>query len=728
MTEAAAEAIAERIARLERLALPAERLAAVRRLGRTIASGSQAIDCFQRLLAIPVEGPRFALEFLARRKRSPASSLVLLAAPHLQERSAPLGLRLAVAGRLLAAVPDSEETVGPILRCATVGLNRARTLQRYLELQSHVVRCVTLDRAIDGLERRVRLKCPACGLRFRRPEFVPHLWHEHRFAFVRGQVQRSEMAVEEAIAAAADAPHEATLDRAFAMAFDAFPNAEAHRVLRAIAARGASIDRGISESLQREARERGVALCPRCLNALDEPKPQLPPPLNIAGGRLAARGYAVEVDDRGLGRSVRVETAKGRRSDVATAAARFDPRLTGTIVAVPIAVFALVELLLFPTSWGPIWLYALGTILLAILAYVALRYSKKPLENATDLAIDVAWRELAPKFGRTDRAVHWLTRLCRSSLGRGTPSQRVRLLRTWREEGTRPPDGHASWTPWQVAVHVLSAIDRHGPGANRHEAFAELIGSGFTGSTDATFAELASELLLAEGRIADDDRRTFAIRLIAAAFEAELSPAELRRLLDVLPHLDRAMGSPDFERLALLRVVWNECANRAWNSHGSAMPIFELVQSQPAAAKRLLAQHPEAMFRIATAESVERVLGELVLTARGLFIGDLLIGEPRLEASISRSPRGSGWILALGAREYQLDRRLDESALLGVQRWLDYWQQLLATTESVAGRADTSRLQRLLKPLVRRCTDCGIESLGRAGHIAEPWTMSEGAT
>src|SRR5687767_12599394 len=115
----------------------AAQLRAITALTR-VAAGPAAVTAFRLLARAPADGPRLALEFVARLPGKLPPDLVREVLPVLADRSAPVPVRVAAAAAVLATVPDQPRPVAAVVRAATAGLSRSRALERMYQLQSRV--------------------------------------------------------------------------------------------------------------------------------------------------------------------------------------------------------------------------------------------------------------------------------------------------------------------------------------------------------------------------------------------------------------------------------------------------------------------------------------------------------------------------------------------------------------------------------------------------------------
>jgi len=684
--------------------------------------GPQSMAAFQTLAGANGAGSRLALEFVARMPDPVPKGVLLLAAQRLPDRANPLPLRLAVAGKLLASLPDTVQAVGPIVRSITAGLSRSRTLERMLQLQSRVARSATLDDMVRTAEARVKLTCPKCRVKLTRPELIVHLWFKHRLIFERGQALDPRSVVEKVVERTAAERSSAMPEEAFRATADYFPDSEPLQVLQAVAARQRSTA-SIPLPLVEAATDAEQSLCPACLTPQPDRIRPLPPPLALGPNRIAGDGFAVRVTETSSSQSVEVRTPETARTIRPGTRRQFGPRGFSVLVALPFfAVFLLAEWIVPPRTAPPFGL----AVVLAILAwglYAAVRYTRPGLPAPAVRSFDDAWQEIAANLSPTNATVRFLTRLCLSSFGRGTPGERSGTLRNLIEATAARADGNPAFVQLLAAAQALQVADGTDLGKDRVNGLARLFEGVWRGERGVESAEYLAEIASNPMQLASGEARRLALLLMASAFESGLLPQDLSAMFPYLPWLRMAMGMPTPMRLQVACAVWRGQKSEPWWNVGPAVTLFELAKQSPAGSRKILVSCPEALLKLTLPEAVQRTLGDVLLTPRGLMIGTALLTDPDMAIDLGRSPRGSGWILKLGREFINLDRKLPTEMIPVFSAWLRYRvDKLIPSAESIT-RSNAAKLRTLLDPLASACTLCGAESIGRTGKVADPWPL-----
>ncbi len=708
-----------------RIALAAtDRAGQLRALDALIARtypGPQSMVAFQTLAATGGAGPRLALEFVARMPDPLPRGVLLLAAQQLPDRAHPLPLRLAVAGKLLTSLPDTAQAVGPIVRSLTVGLSRSRTLERMLQLQSRVDRCAALDEMVRTTETRVKLKCPKCRAKLTRPELVVHLWFQHRLIFERGQALDPRSVVEKIVESAA-ARSPTPPEESFRATAHYFPDSEPLQVLQAVAARQRSTG-SIPRPLVDAATESGRTLCPTCLASRPDRILPLPPPLETTPTRIAGDGYSVSVQETSSSQLVEIRTPESARTILPGTRRLFGPRGWGVLVALPF--FALFVLAVWVVPFRVASPFGLA-VLLAIIGWgldIAVRLTRPGMPAPGVRGFDVVWEEIAANLSPTDATARFLTRLCLSSYGRGTPGERSATLRNLIETTAARADGSAAFVQLGAAADALQAADATDLGKDRVNRLAKLFDAFWHGERTAEYAEYLAEIAAARMVLASGEARRLALLMMASAFESGLLPQDLLAMFPYLPWLRMAMGMPTPARLQMACAVWRGKNSEPWSNAGPAVTLFELAKKFPAASRKLLVSCPDALLKLTLPDAVQRTLGDVLLTPRGLVLGSALLTDPAIAIDLGRSPRGSGWILQLGREFINLDRKLPGEMIPVFSAWLRYRVEKLLPLAETITRSNPAKVRVLLEPLASVCALCGAESIGRIGKLGDPWPL-----
>lgn len=684
-----------------------------------IAPGAPTFGMFQNLLKIR---PQLALEFTARLPEPISAAVVLMGAQLLPDRTNPLPLRLAVAGKILGSLPDTVPAVGPIVRSLTAGLTRSRTLERMIQLQSRVDQCATLDSMVDTLQARVKLKCPKCRVKLSRPEFIVHLWHTHRLVYERGQAREPRAAVEQLFAeVAAHSPKAPPPETAYHASALYFPQAEPVQVLQALAAArrpGTAIPLPLFES----ARAGRNWLCPACLAPLPDRIGELPPALSSTATRLAGEGFAVQIREAGGRQIADVETPETART-IAPKTQRFwGPRAIGVVAASSVLTVGLLMALLVPK--GSPFLIALLTTGAGWLVYSGFRYLRSGLTGAKVRVVDLMWREIAGPMTPNSKSARFLTRLAITSVNRGTPGERAGTLDSLISAAEGKVEPTRSERLMLAAALALQVADSALVGKDKVNGLVRLFERVWREELSLETGEALAEIVRQRFQLTTGDSARLSLLVLNGAFENGLLPPDFLWLGRYAPNLWAVLGDPSEDYLRAACQIWRGKSSEPWLGNGPAITLFDVARKAPATARKIFAAHPDALLKLELPEAAQRTLGDVLLTPRGLAIGSIVLTDPQLAMDLNRSPRGSGWILKLGREFINLDRKVPSDLIPVFSGWLTYRAKRWLPQAEVLTRSNTGKLRSLLKPLSGACALCGAESIGRTATVGDPWPLN----
>ena len=680
--------------------------------------GPQSMKTYQALATISTH---LAFDFVMRMPDPVPKGVLLLAAQALPDRVNPLPLRLAVAGKLLGSLPDSNQAVGPIVRSMTAGLSRSRVLERMIQLQSRVDRCDTLDAMVAAAELRVKLNCPKCRVKLTRPELIVHLWHRHRLIFERGQALEPRPVIEKILTQITVYPSAKLPEDAFRATANYFPQSEPLQVLQAVAARQRSLG-SIPRPLIEEANTAFHSLCPTCLAPLPDRIRPLPPPLAVTVNRLAGDSFSVQVWETASRQTVEVQTPELVRNLAPVTSRRWGPRGVAAIVAGQFLILFLLGFWFAPARIPPIGL----TVLMALISwgiYAAVRFLQPKLSGASVRAFDVAWQEIAANLSPNTSSTRFLTRLCLSSVGRGTAVERTQHLQRLIEQTAERSEPTAPTIQLLAAAQALQTADGIEFGKDKVNDLVKLFEAVFLGELPIDYAEYLAEMATNHLQLNAGDAGRLSLRLLGVAFENNLLPQDILTLLNYLPWLRMVFGLPTLHQLQVACIIWRGKNSEPWANIGPAMTLFDLAKKSPLACRKILSFCPDALLKLELPEAAQRGLGDILLTPRGLLIGSSILSDPEVAIDLNRSPRGSGWNLKLGREIIPLDRKLPAELLPLITAWLNYRVKRVLPQAEALTRTNPLKVRLLLNPLATACSLCNAQSIGRTGQVGDPWPL-----
>lgn len=684
------------------------------RLASRVRTRPVVLPVFRRLLE-PPGGPRVALEFVARMRAPVPNGLLLLSAPLLQDRKVPAPIRVAAAAKLLRSLPDRPESVGPVVRSLTAGMGPGPAAERLIELQAKVPGSVTLPPLVAEAASKVRLRCPKCNERFDRTVFEEHLWTKHRLVFDHGQARDPGKVVERAVVRYQNDRRPDHLDRVYELSEKFFPGVDPAQVHQAVLSRvGASPDD--LEPLLKAAAENDAGLCPNCFASIRDRLAPPPQALALSDGRLVGEGYVVQVG-RGLIRTARVWRPGRDPETVADPSARLGPRQAGVRFVAPVAAVGAVAALLPLPRVQPILAALVGAVA-AVLVYGAVRMTRSRGASRDTRAIDTAWAAVVPEVGRSGPAVRFLTRLCRTSLGRGDPYGRSDILRELVENAAVLSEKGGPYLPFLAAVRLLESHDAARLGKDWVPQLLPLFEPFVRAELPAEYVEAAADMLLGTDVFTDQPAARLRVALTAAAFDAGLVPADLIELEKLLPRFPRLLaGTADW--FQLLHEVWRLRSTRPWDSISAAQTVFEFAKKSPAASGRVLVSYPDTLVVADFDAPFDRELGAILIGRRGVTVMERTVSDPNAPVSVETTRNGTG-VLLFGPHTLAVRRKLPERLAKQLSAWLRFRVDRLILPADKPLPSPGERVRQMAGRLAVECPLCRGRCVIRTGQLGIP--------
>lgn len=590
-------------------------------------------------------------------------------------------IRVQAAAMALEIVPDNAETVMPILDAVTANLGKSHSLQRLIELQSKVAKCLTLDEVIEASGIRTKLACPKCEARLPRVTLIRHLWFKHRLVFEKGRARVPGSFVEAAIQKALATNDPLSIDHVYELANICYRSVSLLQIHQALTSR---LDRDPEElePLQQAAKEHRSGLCPRCLAPVPCPVPELPPPLNLAHGRLSGEGYHVVL---GPVSSNRAKAMKW---------------------SLPFAIFgSMLTLVLQP----PFGVFVIATLVTLLVYFLMWRHGAT---SPDDTVVDRAWRDLVPRIGRSVTAVRFLTRLCRTSLDHGETTSRSDAVWSQVEQAAVLSGKGGVYVQWFATVRVLQAFDASHFGYDWIPSLVGILAPLFRAEASPAYAEAVAETLIDSQALKDNDAARLRVALAAQAFAVGLTPTDLVLLENTCPNLDRLFAGNEMW-FQSLHAVWRGRNRRDWQVNGDAQTVFEYAANP--AAGNLLATYPDTLLVMRFDEPTDRELGPVVIGHRGVTVAGCTVSE--LNTAIDVQILEENSVLHFGPHKILAERKLPRHIVGILTGWLQYREELLAYVKS----SQTDQLDAILAPLVTECPLCSERVLVKVGELCQPW-------
>ncbi len=701
---------------------PQERRARLQRLADLVHHHEGTRVVLLRLLGADAPAQQLALELLLRLPLPLPAAVVPNLLPHLKNNQWPIALRLALATQLLRSVPSHSDQARLILRELTEDLNRVRALHRLAQLKPRLNNYAALDELIYQLESRVPIQCPRCPARLARPNMVKHLWHEHRLMLDGQRVREPWSVVRSWVKEYRRTGDYELLERAEELSEQLDPVNGLVWVQRVLCADGKQ-DPAALEDLRAEARARDALICPHCYALVPGPPEVVLAPLTVSHGRIAGRGFAIEVCAHGLLSKLQVERPDGgvRRM--------LEPGHTLTVhgwtflLVAPIVALAMIAAQELPSRPG-IALVSItsGILMIALLMYFWVRMrdlSQPPLYHRS---LTHAWEQLVPSFhaqGYDYTEGDFVARLADWSLGIGNPRRRERSLTTIAEQtqaaviAAKAPKEHL------IALRRLEIADAAVAGRDPILLLAQQLGACFRGELPLEYAER----LLADWGEMDwwtpGNRARLRILTLARAFESGCEVWDLHELIDLSPRLGASYQGEDLDSLTLLRQLWGIRTSRPWQRNGYATPVFDLARF-PVLGGQYLQTDPDLLLFQPTEEEIADALGAsfpILIRATGIVYRDVLLDQVSIPIEVKARGRRGGYELTLGSHrfEYRSDPARLASRLRGWLRFL--YQEFLPGIDRALQHVPSRAFEQLLRQKRVDCPECHRPFVARKANL-----------
>jgi hypothetical protein len=573
--------------------------------------------------------------------------------------------------------------------------------------------------SVPNYDSRVRteseplLPCPLCPVRLQRRDMVKHLWLQHRL-LLDGQRAREPWAVVEDWAQGyRDTGDRQLLVRCLDLVRHLDAEHGADRLQQVLAGR--------QRDPFAEARRCGGSLCPHCFALLRVAAEPAVVPVTLSHGRIRARGYRVEISERGLTPILTLESPQGVVFRGPEGSRRWTHRGAIVLFVWPPALLALVLALVLRALDLPAAVPVVLALAVAVLAYLYIRIRGLFYENPLDRAVDHAWIQLVPRLHHDSFSAEdseFLAGLALASIDRGHCSVRARVLEqllNQTEKATRA--GQAPLTHL-AALWRLAVADAAATGTDPVTLVARQISRCLEGAVPLVFAEH----LLGQWEASWWGRGNLArLRVLVCerAFEAGFEVGDLLQAGRLVPALGDILEIDRPLELARLRFLWSVRAASPWSKCGEAVPVFELA-AHATLGEEHLERNPDLLLLPAQPPAASVAMPAIRLCAHGIAFGDASFSDtPRTIEVKTLKPTtgGARYQLLVDDRVFWFEQDPDQLALR-LERWCHYFFR------DFACQADTQPLNRISSAgaqlrarEAKACPECGKEFVPSRGNL-----------
>ena len=718
-----AAVLVEHVRRVGQAATREQRGRALNDLAEAVRAGGVTLPVVARLAAADVNAQRLALEIVLRLPLPLEAGVAAAVVPMLGLRKVPVKVRTNVAVQLLRSLPPGDPLPKQALQLLVKGLRPAIALERLRHLRKRLVGCEALEQLSAELEGQMALDCPRCGVHLPRPEMVKHLWQEHRLVLDGERVREPWEQIGDWLAEYAKTARPELLERSCELGRQLDPEEGLVRVHRLLLSNGVSDPEALA-NLRAAATARKATLCPHCYGLVPD-RPEVPvPPLNTSRGRLASRGYTVEVSESALRARLTVTTPKEKFFAGPEPGRSWTLRGAVMLFVGPLVLLAFVLALVLPSGSLPP-LATASLLLLAALTYLRLRVVWDRAADPTERAIDFAWSFLVPRLhasGFSEPDAEFLAALARSSLRTGAPALRERSLERAGRLTQAGVVARAVPPEYLAALRRLEIDDAVRSDRDGVLILANQVGACLTGDLPLAFAEQLLAACAPEnwGR---GDRARLRVLLLAKAFEAGLEVWDLHELGRVVPVLGQAYASEDLDGLARLRWLWELKPGRKWQRVAPATTVFDLAR-YPVLGGQYLQNRPDLLLfqPMSDGESSTASGTPILICEEGVVYRDAVLSDPRLDVEVKLRGLWQGGGYELVAGPLKLTFRQEPTLLARRLRgWVRYlFRDFLPKVDTVLHLHAPERLGKLLKQKEVVCPECWRAFLAQRGEVGLP--------
>ena len=151
------------------------------------------------------------------------------------------------------------------------------------------------------------MSCPRCPTELRKKEMLGHLWDKHRLVLDGQRVREPWRVIEDWVVEYGLEKDPQVLQRCRELALRDDPQTGLPKLQRLLYRRGLR-DRELLIELRSLVKMRKATLCPHCCAAVSVDGPPVVQPLSLEAARLQGYGYDLEISERGMIPSLRIES------------------------------------------------------------------------------------------------------------------------------------------------------------------------------------------------------------------------------------------------------------------------------------------------------------------------------------------------------------------------------------------------------------------------------------
>ncbi len=657
-------------------------------------------------------GQRISLEICTRLSGPIPPALIAIVCSFLDHKELSRRARENAALAFLRSAGKNAALAGEVLHAFVAQTSKKRGVQKLQQLEQRFGHSAAIDAIVKEIDDEIRMSCPRCPTELRKKDMVAHLWDEHRLVLDGQRVREPWRVIEDWVVDYGLEKDTQVLQRCRELALKDDPQAGLVRLQRLLYRRGLR-DRELLNELRAQVKMRTATLCPACCAAIPIDDPPVVQPLSLEPARLYGYGYDLEVSERGLVPSLRIETPdaiiyRGREPG------RGLTRLgAAVLLIVPFIVATYLLVNTFTENEFPAWLVGSVAVGIGMLAAGMLYLIWPSPRPAKERLVLTAWKLLVPDMLQEEmdrRAwgfLHGLVEIT-DEVRRQTLNQD--LLLECCEEASEAARTDPLARACLARLSRRCIADMHDMGEDPFDFVITLAGECFKGKLPLSFlGDLLSNFHGSERtRWSDDDLNRLAILVAHEACAAEVDLDDWLNLGRAFPVVGDALNLDQRWHWLQFFALWQQRSRKPWDDVGPALTMIDLAKA-PEEYEEVLAYYPDVLLYVPKAN--------LVIGSKGVWIEGVCVTSFQAGAEVSAQKISGNYELTVGPIKIRCAEN-PRAYLDDIRRWLRYYfQEFLPTVSNLARPLVESR-HRMWQLSKTTCPECGkglVACLGDLG-------------
>jgi hypothetical protein len=645
-------------------------------------------------------GQSLALEVCSRIGAPAAADTLTALLGLLDQKELPRRSRENAVMALLRSAGTDQRRSADYLRAYVNQSNKKRGIEKLQHLEQRFGHAPAIDLVTQELEDEIRMSCPRCPTELRKKDMVAHLWDQHRLLLDGQRVREPWRVIEDWVVDYGLEKDQQVLARCRNLALRDDPDMGLAKLQRMLYQRGLR-DRELLNELRAQAKTRKASLCPHCCASVPMRDARRIKPLRVDESRLEGHEYVIELSERGLMPSLRIESPdeilyRGREPG------RWLTRVGGALVfMLPITGVAYGLVAGLSGNEYAWWLTALPALGVGLIG-AGLVYLVWPNPGPVKpRLLNAAWSLLVPEMMRNDmEARDWAFLHGLAELSGET--RQVKLNQDQLLECAEEASEAARTDPTALAcLNALTGrclIDMCAAKEDPCDMVVTLATECFQGKLALSFLSDLLEVFHGRERAGwkKSDLNRLTMLVADAAFNADLSLDDWLNIGRAFPVAGAVLNLESRWHWLQFLLIWSWRDRKPWEKASPALTMLELAQS-PEDHEDVLAYYPDALLFVSEAH--------LVVGSKGIWIEGVCVTAYTAKTEISVERSGDGYELEIGS----LTIRCAENPrphLDVIKRWLRYWFLDFTPSLQRLDRPISQTRHRMWQSSKLACPDC----------------------